>query len=94
MVEFEWDPEKAATNLKKDGVSFSEAATVFSDLLSITVHDPDHSTEEERYLIVGVSNHFRLLFVSFMERGESIRVISARELTRAERKQYENEIQS
>jgi uncharacterized DUF497 family protein len=94
MVEFDWDPEKAAISLKKHGVSFSEAATVFSDPLSITVHDPDHSTEEERYLIVGVSNRSRLLIISFMERGESIRVISARELTRAERKQYENEIQS
>jgi uncharacterized DUF497 family protein len=94
VVEFEWDPEKAATNLKKHGVSFSKAARVFSDPLSITVHETDHSTEEERYLIVGVSNRSRLLIVSFMERGESIRVISARELTRAERKQYENEIQS
>jgi uncharacterized DUF497 family protein len=90
-MEFEWDPQKAAKNLRKHKVSFTEAATVFSDPLSATVHDPDHSEEEDRYIIVGMSNRFRLLIVSFEERGDRVRIISVRELTRAERKAYEEE---
>jgi uncharacterized DUF497 family protein len=88
-MEFGWDPRKAAKNLRKHKVSFTEAATVFSDSLSATVPDPDHSGEEDRYIIVGMSNRSRLLMVAFAERGDRIRIISARELTRAERKAYE-----
>jgi uncharacterized DUF497 family protein len=91
-MEFEWDPRKAAKNLRKHKVSFAEAATVFSDSLSATASDPDHSEEEDRYIIVGTSNHFRPLIVSFAEQGDRIRIISARELTRAERSAYEEKI--
>jgi uncharacterized DUF497 family protein len=90
-IEFEWDPNKAARNLQKHGVSFEEAATVFRDDLSITATDPDHSAEEERYITVGLSGHNRLLMVSHTERGDSVRIISARELTPRERKQYEEQ---
>lgn len=88
-MEFEWDPNKASINLKKHQVSFHEAATAFGDPLSITAPDPDHSVDEERYLIVGSSHRGRLLIVSYAERGDRIRIISARELTRTERKAYE-----
>ncbi len=91
-MEFEWDPQKAARNWQKHKVHFSEAATVFADPLSVTVVDPDHSVEEDRFIIIGQSYHGRLLIVSFTERGERIRIISARKLTRAERKAYEEEI--
>jgi len=92
-MEFEWDPEKAARNLRKHKVSFIEAATVFSDSLSITVADPDHSAEEKRYITVGQSIRQRTLIVAHTERGDLIRIISARELTRAEREAYEKRIQ-
>lgn len=91
-MEFEWDPQKAAKNLQKHKVPFTEAATVFDDPLSITVADPDHSAEEERFIIIAQSYRRRLLIVSFAERGDRIRIISARELTRSERKAYEEEI--
>ncbi|GAB4400371.1 MAG: BrnT family toxin [Anaerolineales bacterium] len=90
-MEFEWDPQKAARNLAKHGVSFAEAATVFGDPLSVTVSDPDHSDEEDRFIIVGQSYRGRLLMVSFGERGDAVRIISARELTRAERRAYEEQ---
>ncbi len=90
-MEFEWDPQKAAKNVQRHKVSFTEAATVFADPLSVTVADPDHSTEEHRLLIVGQSCRGRLLIVSFAERGDRIRIISARKLTRAERRAYEEE---
>jgi len=93
VIEFEWDPQKAAANVRKHGVSFQEAATVFADLLSITAPDPDHSSAENRSIIVGMSNRGRLLIVAHMERGDRVRIISARELTRAERKAYEEETQ-
>lgn len=86
---FEWDKNKAARNLSKHGVSFEEAETVFDDPLLIDFYDPDHSEDEARYLIVGVSNRRRLLVVSYTERGDSIRLISAREVTRSEREAYE-----
>jgi uncharacterized DUF497 family protein len=92
-MEFEWNPRKATKNLHKHHVSFTEAATVFSDSLSITMPDPDHSEEEDRHLIVGMSKQMRLLIVSFVERGERVRIISARELTPSERRAYEEEIQ-
>jgi uncharacterized DUF497 family protein len=91
-LQFEWDPEKAAINLRRHKVSFEEAATVFQDTLSITVPDPDHSLEEDRYLIVGLSSRARQLIVSHTEQGNHIRIISARELTPRERKAYEERI--
>ena len=92
MLEFEWDPEKAKVNLRKHGVSFPEAATVLRDLLGITVFDPDHSRDEDRYLTFGTSERGRVLAIAHTDRGNRIRIISARELTRAEREQYEEEI--
>ena len=88
-LSFEWDARKAAKNLRKHQVSFEESATVFSDLLSATFPDPDHSSEEDRYIIIGLSDRQRLLMVSHTERGDRIRLISARELKPFERKQYE-----
>jgi len=88
-MEFEWDPNKASKNFRKHKVSFSEAATVLGDTLAITVPDPDHSVDEDRYITVGWSNRSRLLMVAHTERGNHIRIISARELTRAERRSYE-----
>lgn len=88
-VELEWDPWKALQNLRKHGVSFSEAATALGDPLSETAHDPAHSEEEDRYLTVGCSVQKRLLLVAHTERRNRFRIISARELTRTERKAYE-----
>ena len=89
-MKFEWDPQKAVRNLNDHNVSFTEAATVFHDVLSITFPDPDHSIGEDRYIIIGTSHRGRLLFVSHAERGEDrIRIISARKATRNERKFYE-----
>jgi hypothetical protein len=88
-MDFEWDPKKASENLSSHGVSFSEASEVFADDHSSTAADPDHSAEEDRYLIFGVSKALRHLVVSYTERGERIRIISAREMTPSERKAYE-----
>ena len=88
-MEFEWDPKKAAKNFCKHRISFNEAATVFGDSLGTTVPDPDLA--EDRYITVGMSSRGRLVMVAHTERGERIRIISARELTRAERKAYEEE---
>jgi len=90
-VNFEWDPRKAKINFRKHGVAFTEAGTVFGDELAITVPDPDHSKNEDRYITIGWSSRRRLLMVSHTDRGESIRIISARELTTRERKAYEEE---
>ncbi len=87
--QFEWDADKAATNLRKHGVSFDEAVTVFGDPLSVLLPDPDHSVEEERYLVLGVSTRDRLLVVAFVERPPQTRIISARLATRRERHDYE-----
>jgi uncharacterized DUF497 family protein len=86
---FEWDQAKAAANFKKHKVSFDEAATVFTDPYSITVLDPEHSMEEERYLNIGISDKGRVLVVSFVERQMNIRIISCRKATPAERRRYE-----
>ena len=86
---FEWDPGKAAGNMRKHKVSFHEAATVFGDKLSIAVLDPDHSQDEDRFLIVGRSDRNRLLIIAYTERQDRIRIISARELTPVERVDYE-----
>lgn len=88
-MQFEWDPAKAAENLAKHGVSFEEAATVFRDTLSQTGQDPDHSVGEERFVTFGVSTSGRLLVVAHAERGDTIRIISARPATPAERNIYE-----
>jgi hypothetical protein len=86
---FEWDEEKAKNNLKNHKVSFDEGSTVFSDPLSITIPDPDHSINEQRYIDIGFSDKGRILIVSYTERGENIRIISCRKATAAERKRYE-----
>ncbi len=86
---FTWDPDKAATNLKKHGVDFREAATVFDDPLSTTFPDSDHSTSEPRFLTIGMSAPGRLHVVAHTEEGQTIRIISARPVTRRERKFYE-----
>ena len=90
-LRFSWDPAKAAANLRKHGVSFIEASTAFTDPLSITIPDPDHSVGEERFVLVGRSGRGRLLIVSHAERSDLIRLISARLATRRERKTYEEE---
>ena len=91
-MQFEWNTEKAEANLKKHEVSFDEAETVFDDPLFVIFADPDHSFEENRFIIMGESNQNRLLVVSYTERPPSTRLISAREATRPERKKYEEDI--
>ncbi|MDS4020798.1 MAG: BrnT family toxin [Candidatus Competibacter sp.] len=88
-MNFEWDGNKAAANLLKHGVSFDDAKTVFNDPLYVDFYDPDHSDEEHRYIMMGMSLQSRLLLVAYTERGDAVRLISAREATRAERKAYE-----
>jgi len=87
---FEWDTEKAESNLQKHGVSFDEAATAFFDPLSITIPDPLHSVEESRFVLTGLSQQQNHLVVVHAERGEKIRIISARLATPGERKKYES----
>jgi uncharacterized DUF497 family protein len=88
-MEFEWDPEKASSNVRKHGVTFHEAATVFGDPLAITFADPDHSMDENRYLTFGISRLDRFLVVSHTERRGRVRIINARLMTRQERRIYE-----
>ena len=88
-LQFAWDPRKAAANLRKHGISFAEATTVFLDPLARIHDDPDHSIGERREIIVGRSTQGRLLLVSFTERGEFVRIISARLTDRGERRKYE-----
>lgn len=92
-LQVEWDPAKAESNLRKHRVSFEEAATVLGDLLSITLDDPDHSKSEPRFLLIGRAATGRLLIVAITERGDSVRIISARTLTPRERRAYEREIE-
>jgi uncharacterized protein len=87
-MRFEWDPEKARRNIAKHGVSFEEAATAFADSLSITRFDPDHSEDEDRFLLLGATHAGRLVVVAHTDRGNSIRIISARIATRRERRTY------
>ncbi len=89
FMEFEWDENKANANLSKHGVAFDEAKTVFDDPLYIDFYDPDHSDEEERYIIIGQSQQRRLLVVSYTEREQTTRLISAREATKREKDAYE-----
>ena len=89
-IQFEWDPPKARKNFAKHGTSFEEAQTVFLDVLSMSGQDPDHSFDEERRIILGRSTLGALLAVSFVERANIVRLISARKLTRREIRLYEN----
>lgn len=89
-MEFEWDDTKAELNVHKHGVLFAEAMTVFADPLSLTGYDPDHSESEDRFLTMGFSADGRLLVVSHTDRGEVIRIISARLASRRERRDYED----
>jgi uncharacterized DUF497 family protein len=86
---FEWDDRKSKQNVKQHGVSFEEAATIFGDPLERTIRDPLHSQDEERFVSLGESQRGRLLVVVYTERGENIRIISARVATHRERKDYE-----
>lgn len=90
-LNFEWDAAKAATNLRKHGVSFEEAASAFADPLSLTIDDPEHSIGESRLLLLGLAGTGRLLVVAHTERGATIRLISARGASRHERKTYEED---
>ena len=92
-LRFVWDPQKAVANERRHGVAFQEATTVFDDPLSVTIPDPDHSDDEQRFLLLGLSTRGRLLVVAHVERGDSIRLISARRADRRERRTYEEESQ-
>lgn len=86
---FEWDKSKSNRNLKKHGVDFEEAKTIFNDPFAITIDDPDHSGEEDRYLDIGLSSKGKVLVVWYNERNDKIRIIGSRKPTRSERKLYE-----
>ena len=88
-MEFEWDESKVAANLNKHGVSFEEAKTVFDNVLAVIFDDEAHSVGERREIIIGHSQNNRLLLISFAERSNTIRIISARSATRSESKDYE-----
>ena len=88
-LNFEWHGRKAKANVAKHGVSFEEAATVFADPLSLTIPDPDHSQVEQRFIILGKSHAGKLLVVVHVERGNNLRIISARRASRWERKHHE-----
>ncbi len=88
-LNFEWDEDKAKANLKKHRVSFDEATTVFLDPFSLTILDPCHSLEEQRYIDIGSSDKGHVLVVIYTERGSNIRIISCRKATSSERKLYE-----
>ena len=89
---FEWDSRKARSNLSKHGISFEEASTIFGDSLSLTIPDPDHSITERRYITVGRAFNGKLLVVVHTDRGNNIRIISARPASRRERRFYEQEV--
>ena len=91
MLQFEWDPAKAESNRKRHGIDFGEAATAFGDALSLTIPDPEHSVGEERFILIGVSYRNRLVVVAHSEDGDTIRIISARSATAAERNAYEQD---
>jgi uncharacterized DUF497 family protein len=90
-LSFEWDKNKAKSNQAKHGIDFAEAATVFGDPLSLTIPDPEHSQAEDRFIIIGTSHRRKLLVVVHTERGDNIRIISARRASRKERKSYEED---
>lgn len=89
-MRFEWDDEKASINERKHNVSFPEAMTVFGDPLALTGYDPDHSTNEERFITMGLAITERLLIVCHTDREQRIRIISARVATKRERKDYDD----
>jgi hypothetical protein len=89
-MRFEWDSDEAAANLKKHGVSFDEAVTVFYDPLAATFDDPDHSQRERRFVTIGYSSQDRLLVVCHTERRGAVRLINARRATKHERKRHES----
>jgi uncharacterized protein len=89
-VECDWDPEKARKNLANHGVAFDEASTVFGDPLAITIDDPDHSQDEQRFPTTGLSSRQRLIIVAHTDRQGRVRIITAREVTMRERTQYES----
>ncbi len=91
MIEFEWGARKESANAKKHGVTFPEAATVFGDKLAITYDDPDHSAAEHRFVTFGMSEEGRLLVVSHTDRGNKVRIISSRLMTKRERRIYEED---
>ena len=93
-VKFEWNPKKAALNLSKHGVSFEEAVTVFADPLAKIFDDESHSIGEQREIVIGHSVNQNLLLVCFTAEAESIRIFSAREATKRERKDYEENVKS
>ncbi|MDO8737912.1 BrnT family toxin [Candidatus Deferrimicrobium sp.] len=86
---FTWDKKKATFNLRKHDIAFEEAATAFGDTLSLTTFDPDHSSDEDRFILLGASNRGRLLVVAHTEQSDTIRIINARLATRGERNIYE-----
>jgi len=88
-LQFEWDSKKAQLNKRKHGITFEEASTIFGDPLSITIHDPAHSIGEDRFITIGTSANGRLIVVVHTERDDIIRIISARNATRNEKRQYE-----
>jgi uncharacterized DUF497 family protein len=90
----EWDAVKARKNLAKHDVSFDEASTVFGDPLALTIPDPVHSDQEERFVTLGVTSNFKTVVVAHVDRGEKIRIISARDATWSERRDYEEGIKS
>lgn len=92
--EFEWDPAKAEANAAKHGVTFDEAQTVFYDVFALHQYDGEHSFDEERFIIIGMSRRERVLFVAYCERTQrfNIRIISARHATAGEKRVYEEEI--
>ena len=92
LIGFEWDPAKARSNLEKHGVAFEEATTIFDDPLSITIDDPEHSQDEERFVTIGQSTPQSLLVVSHCDRNNRVRIISAREATPREKRDYESGI--
>ena len=89
-MEFEWDPDKAESNVDKHGVAFTHASTIFGDPLSLTFYDPDHSDDEDRFITIGTSVDDVVMIVSHTDRGERIRIISARKAKPRERRIYEN----
>lgn len=89
-MQFEWDPIKAESNLANHGVSFDEAITAWQDYFYVDLFDHEHSIDENRFLLIGESASNRYLIISYTERGNTIRIISARELTPKERRDYEH----
>lgn len=87
---FEWNENKARSNIEKHGLSFEEAATAFGDPLSLAIEDPEHSADESRFVLLGTTLRNKLVVVVHAERGDTIRIISARLATRAERRAYEH----